>query len=347
MTCLPFESLREGRVPVTGLLPVAKQLRCFGGSNPRSPNHPRRSFPIPRRTNTPISPFPPGAPNAYPALAAAVVVKNSRRAVFISLYSGFWAPIFGFPDPLYTRIRERIVLVKSSYNSMKLLPASILAAALILNAFGENPQATIDGTAPGWRAMTEEDFTAVNCKPETWTFHKDGTINCTGKPVGVIRTKKELTNFELVLEWRHNKPAGNSGVFVWAIPSSIKTLEAGQGRLPQGIEVQVLDLAYGGKNPADWYTSHGDVFPVGAAKMTPFAPVAPNGKRSFPSAKTTKGVGEWNHYYIRAINGEVRLWVNGTEVSGGTNCKPATGFLCLESEGSPIDFRNLRLRELP
>ena len=81
--------------------------------------------------------------------------------------------------------------------------------------------------------------------------------------------------------------------------------------------------------------------------MTPFPPLSPNGSRSFPSAKTTKPHGEWNHYYIRAINGEVRLWVNGTEVSGGNNCDPANGYLCLESEGSPIDFRNLRIRELP
>ncbi|MDA0766801.1 MAG: DUF1080 domain-containing protein [Verrucomicrobia bacterium] len=229
---------------------------------------------------------------------------------------------------------------------MKLLSGALLLISLSLNAVADPPQATIDGTEAGWRPMVEDDFTQVNCKPETWTWKEDGLITCTGQPVGVIRTKMEYTNFELVLEWRHNKPAGNSGVFVWAKPSSIKSLEEGKGRLPQGIEVQVLDLAYGGDNPADWYTSHGDVFPVGA-KMTPFPPISPDGSRSFPSAKTTKGHGEWNHYYIRAINGEIRHWVNGTEVSGGNNCTPATGFLCLESEGSPIDFRNLRIRELP
>ncbi|MEO1997199.1 MAG: DUF1080 domain-containing protein, partial [Planctomycetaceae bacterium] len=35
------------------------------------------------------------------------------------------------------------------------------------------------------------------------------------------------------------------------------------------------------------------------------------------------------------------------EVSGGTGCDPRTGFICLESEGSPVEFRNLKLRELP
>ena len=78
-----------------------------------------------------------------------------------------------------------------------------------------------------------------------------------------------------------------------------------------------------------------------------YAVGSPESKRSFPTDRLTKPAGEWNHYYIRAINGEVRLWVNGEEVNGGTKCSPATGYLALESEGALVEFRNLRLRELP
>ena len=126
------------------------------------------------------------------------------------------------------------------------------------------------------------------------------------------------------------------------------------GQLPRaGIEVQVLDHGFAeryeksSKKRPDWFTTHGDVFPVGKARMKPFPPTSPNGSRSFPRKNLSKGVGEWNHYYIRAINGEVRLWVNGEEVSGGNNAEPNSGYVCLESEGSPIDFRNLAVRELP
>ncbi|MCB1208353.1 MAG: DUF1080 domain-containing protein, partial [Verrucomicrobiales bacterium] len=73
----------------------------------------------------------------------------------------------------------------------------------------------------------------------------------------------------------------------------------------------------------------------------------PKSARSFPTKRLTRAAGEWNHYYIRAINGEVRLWVNGEEVSGGTGITPATGYLCLESELAPVEFRKLRIRELP
>jgi hypothetical protein len=229
----------------------------------------------------------------------------------------------------------------------------MLVLSLIRSHAGEPaPKAFIDGTGPGWQAVGEDFFTHVNCDPGTWTW-TNGVTHCTGKPIGVIRSTKLVTNLELVVEWRHLQPGGNSGVFLWATPESIKALEAGKGRLPTGIEVQVLDHAYTeqyekktGKK-ADWFTTNGDVFPTGSTKMKPFPPVAPDGQRSFPRKNLSKGVGEWNHYYVRAINGEVRLWVNGEEVSGGTDCWPATGYLCLESEGAPVEFRGLRLRELP
>lgn len=215
----------------------------------------------------------------------------------------------------------------------------------------ELPRAWIDGQGVDWRGLGEDDFVNVNCDEDTWTWREDGSVHCTGKPVGVIRTRREFTNFELVAEWRHLQSGGNSGIFVWTTESSLANLP--RNSLPHGIEVQILDHGYTEQyekatdRKADWFTTHGDVFPVGSSKMTPFPPVAPDGKRSFPSKNLSRGVEQWNHYYIRCINGEVRLWVNGEEVSGGTDCRPATGFLCLESEGSPVEFRNLRIRELP
>lgn len=227
------------------------------------------------------------------------------------------------------------------------------------------PKAFVDGTGPGWKELAEADFVNVNCDPDTWSW-KDGVTSCTGKPVGVIRTQKEFTNLELVAQWRHLKSAGNSGIFLWATEAGMKDLKP--NALPKiGIEVQVLDLGYEtnwekskGK-PSDWFTSHGDVFPVGGSKMKAFTPQItytrddgttyavgkPESSRSFPTKRLTRGVGEWNHYYVRAINGEVRLWVNGEEVSGGSNCEPRSGFVCLESEGSPVEFKHVRIRELP
>jgi hypothetical protein len=213
------------------------------------------------------------------------------------------------------------------------------------------PKAAIDGTGAGWRALEESDFIDVNGEPDTWVW-KDGVIHGTGVPVGVIRSAKPYTNFELVAQWRHLKSGGNSGIFVWASDDALKNLKPGS-LPPGGIEVQILDHGYAeqyekqtGKK-GDWFTTNGDVFPVGTSKMKPFAPVSPDGSRSFPSKNLSNGVNEWNHYYVRCINGEVRLWVNGEEVSGGRDCQPRTGYFCLEAEGAPVEFKNLRVRELP
>jgi hypothetical protein len=208
----------------------------------------------------------------------------------------------------------------------------------------------LDGSGAGWRDLGKDDFRNVNGEPTTWTWGV-GFVKCTGRPVGVTSTTREFTNFEMSVEWRHLSSGGNSGVFLWCPPKVLENLPPGK-LPPGGIEVQVLDHGYktqyekSGKK-ANWFTTDGDVFPVGSSDMKPFPPVAPNGKRSFPKERHSRGTPEWNRYFIRAVDGEVRLWVNGHEVSGGSDCKPATGFLCLEAEGAPVEFRHLRIRELP
>ena len=229
----------------------------------------------------------------------------------------------------------------------------LMMAALPLGAAlaQEGPRAFIDGVGPGWRTLGEGDFAPVNGNPDTWTW-KDGVLLCSGQPIGVMRTRQKFTNVELVVEWRHLRPAGNSGVFFWVPDEALEGLKP--DALPEyGIEVQMLDHGFkeqyekrSGKK-GDWFTTNGDIFAVGKSKLKPFPPLSPDGSRSFPRQDLSRGAGQWNHYYVRGINGEVRLWVNGQEVSGGSGADPRTGYLCLESEGSPIEFKNIRVRELP
>ena len=229
--------------------------------------------------------------------------------------------------------------------------AMVIASARGFDAQAKpsTPRAFIDGTGPGWKTLTETDFAGVNGNADTWMW-KDNILESTGTPIGVLRTRQKFTNFELVIEWRHLKPAGNSGVFAWVPDQALAQLKPGV--LPDyGIEVQMLDHGFRDQyeksgRKGDWFTTHGDIFAVGKSKLTPFAPVSPNGSRSFPRKELSRGVGEWNHYYVRGINGELRLWVNGEEVSGGSGAEPRTGYLCLEAEGSPIEFRNIRVREV-
>ena len=176
----------------------------------------------------------------------------------------------------------------------------------------------------------------VNCAADTWSV-KDGVIHCTGEPTGALRTPRQYENFILELEWRHPRSAGNAGVFIWASPDAAPNVP-----FLRAIEVQVLDNGYGQSKD---HTTHGDVFPIHGATMKPFG--RHNGMRSFPSEERSKPSPEWNHYRIVCNAGVIRLHVNGKEVSGGEDCNWRKGYIGLESEGSPVEFRNLRIKELP
>lgn len=219
--------------------------------------------------------------------------------------------------------------------------SSILLLATVVTVFADDQ----DGFVPLFNGRDLTGWVNANCAPETWSV-RDGMIHCTGRPTGAMRTERQYENFILEIEWRHLNGGGNSGVFIWGTPIA----EPGVPFL-RGIEVQVLDHGYAeqyekqnGKK-SDWFTTHGDVFPIHSASMKPFGPH--RGDRSFPTEERSKRSPEWNHYRIICTNGVIRLHVNGKEVSGGENCNYRKGYLALESEGAPVEFRNLRIKELP
>jgi hypothetical protein len=176
----------------------------------------------------------------------------------------------------------------------------------------------------------------VNCAPETWSV-RDGMIHSSGKPICELRTDRMYENFILELEYQHLVAGGNAGVFIWG-----DAITARGQPFVRAIEVQVLD----GRN-TDNYTSHGDVFPIHGAKMTPDRPHPGGWDRSLPSERRAKPAGEWNHYRITARNGTLKLAVNGKEVSGGYDITPRKGYIHLESEGGELLYRNIRIQELP
>ena len=63
--------------------------------------------------------------------------------------------------------------------------------------------------------------------------------------------------------------------------------------------------------------------------------------------KTDVGKGEWNSYSVVCVDGVIKLSVNGKFVNGISKSTVRKGYLCLESEGAEIQFRNLKIVELP
>jgi hypothetical protein len=183
----------------------------------------------------------------------------------------------------------------------------------------------------------------VNTGPETWKA-RNGVLVCSGRPIGVMRSAKQYENFVLHIEWMHMEAGGNSGVFVWsdAEPDA-------ESRLPNGVEVQMLELEWPNLNKEDGVTPpiayvHGELFGVGGVTTTPDNP---RGERSKSIENRAKGKGQWNTYDVVAVDGVIKLAVNGKFVNGISRSSKKKGYLCLESEGGEIHFRNIRLLELP
>jgi len=183
----------------------------------------------------------------------------------------------------------------------------------------------------------------VNTAPDTWTV-RDGTLICSGHPIGVMRSVKEYENFVLHIEWMHMEAGGNSGVFAWSTAQPDP-----ETRLPNGVEIQMLELEWpnlhkvNGVTPPIAYV-HGELFGVGGVKTVPDNP---RGERSKSIENRCKGRGEWNTYDVVAVDGVVKLAVNGVFVNGISHTTQKKGYLCLESEGAEIHFRNIRVMELP
>ena len=154
----------------------------------------------------------------------------------------------------------------------------------------------------------------VNVAPETFTV-RDGMIVSTGKPTGVMRTDRQYENFVIELEWRHLQPGGNAGLFVWS-----DALPAVGVPFTRSFEVQILD---GHETPN--FTSHGDVFGIWGATMTPDRPHPAGWMRCLPSEKRARPSPEWNHYRVSCQDGVLKLAVNGKEVSGASQLRAARG----------------------
>lgn len=183
----------------------------------------------------------------------------------------------------------------------------------------------------------------VNTDANTWTV-KSNELHSTGLPIGVMRSEKQYENFILHVEWRHMEAGGNSGVFVWssAIPDE-------KSRLPDGVEVQMLDLEWVKLNTKDGVEPpiayvHGELFGVGGVETVPDNP---RGTRSKSLENLCKGKGQWNTYDVVCIDGVIKLSVNGKFVNGISKSTQKKGYLCLEAEGAEIHFRNFTLVELP
>ena len=161
---------------------------------------------------------------------------------------------------------------------------------------------------------------------KTWSVKAGGILACTGRPAGYIRTDKAYRNYKFRMEYRWSGQPGNNGVMVHM---------AGADRVwPKSLECQ------GG------YRNQGDFWEIGGFKFNEHKSGGHRvrGRRVIKyGLHNEKKPGEWNVYEIWCVGGTVRPYVNGKLMNEATDCSDTEGKICLQSEGAPIEFRNITI----
>jgi hypothetical protein len=178
-----------------------------------------------------------------------------------------------------------------------------------------------------------------------WTYHlsdpnvkmedvwsvQDGVLSCTGKPAGYLITEKDdFKNYKLTLQWRWSADrGGNNGVLVHcSTPGAL-------GVWCKSIEVQ---LAHG---------NAGDFWVIGTELDVENEAERKKGRRHLNlTDDSEKPIGQWNTMEIVCQGDEITVKVNGDLVNHATNVSETQGAIALQSEGTPIQYRNVELTPL-
>ena len=176
----------------------------------------------------------------------------------------------------------------------------------------------------GWKA--------VEGPMASWKV-EDGLLYCSGGGGGWLSTEREYANFELHVEFRV-PPDGNSGVF-------LRSPHVGNPAFA-GMEIQILD----------------DTAPM-YAKLQPFQYCGSLYGVAAPKTRASKQPGEWQSLDIVCDGRGVRVKLNDTPIIDAKlddhpdklaehpGIKRNTGYIGLQNHGTRLDFRNVRVRELP
>jgi hypothetical protein len=178
----------------------------------------------------------------------------------------------------------------------------------------------------GWTYHLAEPGVAME---DVWSV-MDGVLVCRGQPAGYLLTKKnDFENYVLTLEWRWPKEGGNNGVLVHV------TKPGELGVWPKSLEVQ---LANG---------DAGDFWVIGTTIQVDNPEGRVEDRRHINlSDGDEKPLGQWNEMEITCRGDEVLVKVNGKLVNRATNLSQSQGAIALQSEGMPIEFRNIKLKKL-
>ena len=204
----------------------------------------------------------------------------------------------------------------------KLFFAATMLVALFTSCGDSGKEVLFNGqNLDGWVLYTDPNS---DVKPEEVFTVKDGVISVTGMPYGYMRTVKKYADYEAHAEFRWTDGKGsNSGFFLRA--------QEGDKMWPADIEVQ---LKVG---------SIGDL--MGSVKNPVEAPGGPRRVLRLDEPDLESPVGEWNSVDVKCEGSHITVTLNG-KVVNEAETDLTEGFIALQSEGGPLEFRNVWVKEI-
>jgi hypothetical protein len=172
-------------------------------------------------------------------------------------------------------------------------------------------------------------------KEDVFSFTNAGILQCKGQPFGYLCTKEKYRDYKLTVQWRW--PEGteptNSGIFLRMNGES-------KGFLPRGVEVQLQN-----GNAGDLWAFHG----MGLAAHdkarfshnTPGRDITGESRGIKKLVAAERPAGRWNNMDIVCQGGVIVVNINGTIVNWTKDVEDVVGPVGLQSEGGPIEFRNM------
>jgi len=178
----------------------------------------------------------------------------------------------------------------------------------------------------GWKLYTREPDHDVT---KTWSV-VSGLLRCEGKPAGYMRTEKDYADYLFHVEWRWpEEKGGNNDILVHMSEPDIVW--------PKSLECQL--------HAGD----AGDFWVIGGLETAEHAKANERvkGRRTIKLRDSSeKPVGEWNTYDIICRDDWVVVLVNGVLQNVATKCSASSGKICLQSEGTLIEYRNVYIEPL-
>ena len=206
---------------------------------------------------------------------------------------------------------------------------TFVTLCLLINGCAKVSLSPIKDNLSGWSCYLENPDAK---QQDTWKI-ENSILICSGTELGYLYTTDSYSDFTMTLDWRwpDEKSAGKGGVLIDT---------TGEHKIwPKSLEAQINANSAGDFWALDGYELTGPPEQTNSISHEQYGELVNISK--VVSAENPSG--QWNSYKIIAKGTTVTLMINDQLVNKATRTNTSGGKICITSEGTGIEFRNIKI----